>query len=64
MDTEQLIEYREAGGTKVQEKIRPSTTSSTTNPTWPELGSNPGHKFLKATTVLAKGMEESFLRGG
>jgi hypothetical protein len=53
MNIEQLIEYREAEGTKVQEKIRPSTTSSTTNPTWPDLGSNPGHKIWNATTVLA-----------
>jgi hypothetical protein len=32
------------GKRKYSEKTYPSATSSTTNPTWHDLGSNPGHR--------------------
>jgi hypothetical protein len=35
---------------KYLEKTYPSTTLSTTNPTWPDLGSNPGHNGGKPET--------------
>jgi hypothetical protein len=42
MIVEQLVEWRLAGETKYSEKTCPSATLSTTNPTWPDAGSNPG----------------------
>jgi hypothetical protein len=47
---EQLVEWRLAGETKYSEKTCPSATSSTTNPTWPEPGSNPGRRSVKSAT--------------
>jgi hypothetical protein len=35
---------------KYSEKTCPSATLSTTNPTWPDLGSNPGHRGGKPAT--------------
>jgi hypothetical protein len=32
------------------EKTRPSATLSTTNPTWPDQGSKPGHRSGKPAT--------------
>jgi hypothetical protein len=37
----QLVEWRLAGETEV---LNPSATLSTTNPTWPDPGSNPGRR--------------------
>jgi hypothetical protein len=37
------------------EKTCPSATLSTTNPTWPDLGSNPGHGGKPATNCLGHG---------
>jgi hypothetical protein len=42
---------------KYSEKTSPSTTLSTTNPTWPDLGSNPGRRGGKSeTNRLSYGM--------
>jgi hypothetical protein len=41
---EQLVEWRLAGETDVLGENLPSTTLSTTNPTWPEPGSTPGRR--------------------
>jgi hypothetical protein len=42
---------------KYSEKTCPSATLSTTNPTWPDLGSNPGRRGWKpATKRLSYGM--------
>jgi hypothetical protein len=38
------------GKPKYSEKTCPSTTLSTTNPTWPDLGSNPGRRGGKSST--------------
>jgi hypothetical protein len=38
------------GKPKDSEKTRPSATLSTTNPTWPDLGSNPGRRGGKPAT--------------
>jgi hypothetical protein len=38
------------GKPKYSEKTCPSATLSTTNPTWPELGSNPGRRGGKPAT--------------
>jgi hypothetical protein len=38
------------GKPKDSEKPCPSATLSTTNPTWPDLGSNPGHRGGKPAT--------------
>jgi hypothetical protein len=38
------------GKTKYSEKTCRSAALSTTNPTWPELGSNPGHRGWKPAT--------------
>jgi hypothetical protein len=44
------------GKPKYSEKICPSATLSTTNPTWPDLGSNPGRRGGKpATNSLSYG---------
>jgi hypothetical protein len=41
---------------KYSEKTCPSATLSTTNPTWPDLGSNPGRRGGKqATNSLSYG---------
>jgi hypothetical protein len=38
------------GKPKYSEKIRPSATLSTTNPTWPDPGLNPGRRCGKSAT--------------
>jgi hypothetical protein len=38
------------GKPKYSEKTYPSVTLSTTNPTWPDPGSNPGHRGGKPAT--------------
>jgi hypothetical protein len=38
------------GKPKYSEKTYPSATLSTTNPTWPDLGSNPGRRGGKSAT--------------
>jgi hypothetical protein len=38
------------GKPKYSEKTRPSATLSTTNPTWPDVGSNPGRRGGKPAT--------------
>jgi hypothetical protein len=45
MNVEQSVECELAGETEEQ-----SATLSTTNPTWPEPGSNPGHRSGKPVT--------------
>jgi hypothetical protein len=39
-----LVEWGLAGAPKYSEKTCPSATLSTTNPIWPDLGSNPGRR--------------------
>jgi hypothetical protein len=41
---EKLVEWRLAGEPKYSEKTYPSTTLSTTNPTWLDPGLNPGRR--------------------
>jgi hypothetical protein len=43
------------GKPKYSEKTCPIATLSTTNPTWPDLGSNPGHRRMPATKCLSYG---------
>jgi hypothetical protein len=50
MMMENLVEWRLAGETEVSEKTYPSATFSTTNPTWPDSGSNPGRRVGKPVT--------------
>jgi hypothetical protein len=47
---EELVEWRLAGETEVLEKTCPSATLSTTNPTWPDPGSNLGCSGGKPVT--------------
>jgi hypothetical protein len=44
MIAEQSVECEIVGKPKYSEKTCPSATLSTTNPTWPEPGSNPGRR--------------------
>jgi hypothetical protein len=44
------VEWILARGPKYSEKTCPSATLSTTNPTWPDLGSNPGRRGGKPAT--------------
>jgi hypothetical protein len=50
MSVEQSVEWEFAGETEVLKKTFPSATLSTTNPTWPDLGSNPGRRDGKPVT--------------
>jgi hypothetical protein len=53
------------GKPKYSEKTCPSATLSTTNPTWPDLGSNPGRRGGKpATNRLSYGAAYSKLKMG
>jgi hypothetical protein len=58
LSMEQSVEWELAGETEVLgEKTCPSATLSTTNPIWPDLGSNPGRRGEKpATNFLSYGM--------
>jgi hypothetical protein len=57
---ENLVEWRLTGEPKYSEKTCPSTTLSTTNPTWPDSGSNPGRRGGKpATNHLSYGTASS-----
>jgi hypothetical protein len=47
---EQFVERELAGETTYSEKTCPSATLSNTNPTWPNLGSNPGRRSGKSAT--------------
>jgi hypothetical protein len=48
---QKLVEWRLAGETEVLgENLPHSTTLSTTNPTWPDLGSNPARRGGKPAT--------------
>jgi hypothetical protein len=47
---EQLVEWRLGGKPKYSEKTYSSATLSTTNPTWPDPGSNPGRRGGKPAT--------------
>jgi hypothetical protein len=47
---EQLVEWRLAGETEVLWKTSPRATLSTTNPTWPDPGSNLGSLGGKSAT--------------
>jgi hypothetical protein len=44
MNVEQLVDWELAGETEILEKTCPSANLSTTNPTRPDLGSNPGRR--------------------
>jgi hypothetical protein len=56
MMMENFVERRLAGKPKYSEKTRPSVTLSTTDPTWPDPGSNPGRRGGKpATNCLSYG---------
>jgi hypothetical protein len=44
MSLEESVERELAGEPKYSEKTCHSVTLSTTNPTWPGLGSNPGRR--------------------
>jgi hypothetical protein len=48
MNVEQSVEWELAGETEVPGA--PSATLSTTNSTWPDLGSNPGRRGGKPAT--------------
>jgi hypothetical protein len=48
------VEWGLSGEPKYSEKTCPSATLSTTNPTWPDLGSNPGRRGGK------RAMERSY----
>jgi hypothetical protein len=50
MMMENLVEWRLAGETEVLGENLPSATLSTTNPTWPDPGSNPGRRGGKPAT--------------
>jgi hypothetical protein len=50
MRMENLVEWRLAGDPKYSQKICPSATLSTTNPTWPDPGTNPGRRGGKPAT--------------
>jgi hypothetical protein len=50
MSVEHSVELERQGNPKYSEKTCPSATLSTTNPTWPDLGSNPGRHGGKLTT--------------
>jgi hypothetical protein len=50
MSVEQLVEWDLAGETVLHGKTCPGTTLSTTNPTRPDLGSNPGRRGGKPAT--------------
>jgi hypothetical protein len=57
---EQLEEWRLAGKQKYSENTCHSATLSTTNPTWPDRGSNPGRRCVKpATNRLSYGAAAS-----
>jgi hypothetical protein len=57
----QWNEYRQ-GKPRYSEETCPSATLSTTNPTWPDLGSNPGRRGGKpATNRLSYGTDYFFL---
>jgi hypothetical protein len=47
MSLEQSVEWELAGETEVLGKNLPYASWSTTNPTWPDLGSNPGRRSGK-----------------
>jgi hypothetical protein len=47
---EQLVEWRLAGETEVLGENLPQRHFVTTNPTWPDLGSNPGRRDGKPAT--------------
>jgi hypothetical protein len=44
LNMEELMDWELVGETKVLEENYPSLISSTTNPTWPDLESNPGRR--------------------
>jgi hypothetical protein len=56
MIMEQLVEWGLAGETEVLGENLPNAIFSTTNPTWPDLGSNPGRRGgTPATNRLSYG---------
>jgi hypothetical protein len=50
MNVEQPVEWELAGGAEVLGEHLPSSSLSTTNPTSPDLGSNPGRRDGKPAT--------------
>jgi hypothetical protein len=54
MSVEQSVEWELAEETEVLEKTCSSATLSTTNSTWLDLGSNPGHHGGKRATNSEK----------
>jgi hypothetical protein len=49
---EKLVEWGLAGETVVLGENLPSAILSTTNPTWPDPGSKPGHRGGKPATII------------
>jgi hypothetical protein len=65
MTVEQSVEWELAGEAEVLEKTYPSSTLSTTYPTWSDLGSNPDRRDEKsATNRLSFGtsLRDNFIR--
>jgi hypothetical protein len=61
MNVEQSVEWELAGETEILGE-NPSVTLSTTNPTWPDLGSNPGsHGGKPVTNRLSYGTANRLL---
>jgi hypothetical protein len=50
MNVEQSVEWELAGESEVLGENLPQSTLSTSNPTWPDLGSNPGRRGGKPAT--------------
>jgi hypothetical protein len=50
MNAEQLLEYKSEEETEVLGENLYRATLSTTNPTWPDLGSSPGRRVGKQET--------------
>jgi hypothetical protein len=50
MSVEQSVELELGGETNYSQKTCPHATLSTTNPTWPDLGWNPGRRVGKPAT--------------
>jgi hypothetical protein len=51
MYTQQVVEWKLAGGTEILGKITANAALSTINPTWPGLGSIPGRRYGKMVSI-------------
>jgi hypothetical protein len=62
MNVEQSVAWELAGETEVLGEILPNATLSTTNPTWPDVGSKPGRRGGKqATNRLSYGTAHVYI---